>query len=121
MTRVHARVPRARDEIEVLVLDGEAVLYDSRRARLHRLNPTATALWQRCDGRRTTEAVVAELSARFGVSVETVAHDVARMLRQFEAAELVTAVGRDQVPGSDALGPPKSSRPSPPPTYRRME
>ena len=36
--------PKIRDDLAFVVLDGEAVIYDTRNQNIHHLNPTATRL-----------------------------------------------------------------------------
>ena len=42
--------PKARDDLTVVELDGEAVIYDEETTELHHLNPTATIVFALCDG-----------------------------------------------------------------------
>jgi hypothetical protein len=59
--------PRARaDGILSKAIDGELILYDEERHRAHRLNATAAAVWQHCDGRRTTDEIARLLSSETG-------------------------------------------------------
>jgi hypothetical protein len=44
------------------VIDGEAVVFETATARLHRLNPVATAVWEAIDGVTESEAIVARLA-----------------------------------------------------------
>ena len=59
----------------VLVLrvesDDCALLFDPDSGRVHVLNPTAVAVWQRFNGRRTLQEIVADLADEFdGLSPE---------------------------------------------------
>ena len=42
--------PKARDELTVVHLDGESVVYDASSGDLHHLNMSATAVLDLCDG-----------------------------------------------------------------------
>lgn len=45
--------------------DDCALLFDPDNGRVHVLNPTAVAVWQRLDGRRTLREIVAGLGEEF--------------------------------------------------------
>ncbi len=45
--------PKVRDDLTVVELDGEAVIYDEETTELHHLNPTATIVFGLCDGTAT--------------------------------------------------------------------
>ena len=56
-----AMKPRVRSEqITVVQLDGEAVLYDERTGMLHHLNPEGTLLYRLCDGTATVRQLANE-------------------------------------------------------------
>ena len=59
------RLPRARTENLLMenMPDGK-MLYDTTRDTAHSLNPTAALVWQHCDGRTTTEEMIAHLRQR---------------------------------------------------------
>jgi hypothetical protein len=57
-------------------LDGEAVLLDMRAQRLHRLNPTATLVWNCLDGASTIAEITADLSDVLAAPVDRVLADV---------------------------------------------
>ena len=89
MTSGPATMPRVGDAIEYVVLDGEAVVYDTANAELHRLNATATRIWECCDGVTSVDDVTDRLAANAGVERDLVASDVAAYLAQLEACGLV--------------------------------
>lgn len=61
--------PIARDaELLVEQFDGDAVIYDQRSHRVHRLDKRAHRIWRSCDGQST----IAELADRNGCSREIV-------------------------------------------------
>jgi hypothetical protein len=61
---------------------------------LHRLNETATLVWQHCDGRATVASVVGALAHAFGATQAVVEADVRALLHGLEERDLV-------VPGND--------------------
>lgn len=68
-------------------LDGEYVVYDG--TRLHRLDPTAAAVWALVDGRTAEDAIVKRLSKAYGAPREQVATDVAALLAALRTAGLL--------------------------------
>jgi len=55
------------DLVTVATYD-ERILYDSRNGRAHHLNSTLTWIWQRCDGSRTAEELVATIQQETGAA-----------------------------------------------------
>ncbi len=74
-------------------LDGETVLYDRRRRRLHLLNPSATVIWAALDGSLTGEQLVSELSQAFGVRFQTMHDHVTEVLATLREEGLIRAAG----------------------------
>jgi hypothetical protein len=72
-------VPQPAAGVHTVELDGEAVLYDERRSRLHVLNPIATLVWSCFDGVSSLDAVIADLAAVFEVDATVVGADVLRL------------------------------------------
>src|SRR5207237_4628899 len=68
-------VPARGDAVYAVEVDGEAVLLDEERGRLHLLSATATLVWRCFDGRASIGAIVADLSDILGVDYETVLAD----------------------------------------------
>ena len=48
-------------------LGDEASVYDWARAQVHALNPTASFVWQRCDGATSRQAIAAALRQGVGI------------------------------------------------------
>lgn len=58
-----------QDGLFVQNLDKEIVLLDTRTNQAQLLNPTAAAVWQRCDGQTTVPAIATRLTAELGMPV----------------------------------------------------
>jgi PqqD family protein of HPr-rel-A system len=58
--------PRARAELTVAEIDGEAVVYDPVPTKLHYLNHSAALIFGLCDGRTT----IAEMAEAIGEAYE---------------------------------------------------
>lgn len=68
--------PQRRDDLTVVVLDGEAVIYDERSEELHHLNTPATVVFEMCDAETTVEQMAAEIAEAFGMDATDVEPDV---------------------------------------------
>ena len=75
--------PKVRDDLAVVELDGEAVVFDEGSCDLHYLNPTATVVFGLCDGTGTIEELAADIAAAFGADEAQVRADVAAVVEDF--------------------------------------
>jgi hypothetical protein len=76
-------------------LDGEAVLYHEALRTVCVLNPTATAIWNRLDGRTDLDAIAEDLAATFGAEVEVVRRDVVSTVRGLGHRGVLAGVAPD--------------------------
>jgi hypothetical protein len=83
--------PRTRPGLDTRTIDDEMIVLDVARQRIHRLNPTASFIWQRCDGQHSSDDIMASLAAVHAVTIDRVAADVHRTLREFARLELIVA------------------------------
>ena len=58
--------PRRPDVVEE-TLDNETVLFDPVNAQIHRLNETATIVWNLCDGDTTTRQIAEKMTQAYDV------------------------------------------------------
>ncbi len=71
MNKISHLKPRARSEgLVVQTLPGETLVYDLERDVAHCLNETASLVWQRCDGRKTTKQIARALSSSLNQPVD---------------------------------------------------
>lgn len=98
MTRVK---PQIRDDLTVVELEGEAVIYDEQGGDLHHLNPTATIVFRLCDGTSTMPEMAEDISDAFGVPVEDVEPQIRSTVRRFRKANLLRPAR--VVAGSEAM------------------
>jgi hypothetical protein len=80
--------PVRRDDVLVEELDGEVVFSDPRDGRAYHLNPTAYAVWKRCDGRTTTRQIAEALVAEYDVDYDRALDDVEQLVVFFARAAL---------------------------------
>ena len=57
-------------DVRTQQLGQETLLLDRQGATVHVLNPTAYAIWQRCDGRHTPADIANRLRDQFAISAE---------------------------------------------------
>ena len=89
--------PKVRDDLTVVELDGEAVIYDEETTELHHLNPTATIVFGLCDGSATMAEMAADISEVFGVPLHEVEPQVRALIRRFRKVQLLEPNGRRYV------------------------
>jgi hypothetical protein len=74
---------------EELLLDGSMVLYHSCRQQIMTLNPTATLVWECCDGAHSLAMIAQELRDVFP-DAPTIEDDIMSVLRDFVDRGIVT-------------------------------
>ena len=90
-----AFTPRRAPSAYTVELDGEAVVLDEARNRLHHLNPTATLVWSCFDGSGTIEAIASDLADAFASVEDDVRVDVLSLARELAAQGLLEGVDSD--------------------------
>ncbi len=97
-------VPRPREDVACVILDGEAVIH--RAGRVHTLDPLATLVWRCCDRDASVDEIASELAEVFATPLETVRRDVSTVVEQLAALGLLTAngVGADRDVDASAVG-----------------
>jgi hypothetical protein len=83
------RNPTRRRDIETRTVDHETVILDVARNRVHRLNPSASYIWECCDGQRSVPEIAVELAGAHALSVDQVLSDVQDTIAEFERLELL--------------------------------
>ncbi len=81
--------PERRSDVIFRVVDGEVVILDRRHDTVHRLNATASFVWEHCDGNRTAEEIADLLAAEFPDARDQVLADVRHILAQFDRLGLL--------------------------------
>ncbi len=85
------RPAKVRDDLAVVELDGEAVIYDEESGNLHHLNPTATIVFRLCDGTASVEELSRDIAETFGVAIDEVSSQVRSLIQEFRKARLLEA------------------------------
>jgi PqqD family protein of HPr-rel-A system len=81
--------PKMRDDLTVVELDGEAVIYDDRSGDLHHLNATAMLVAELCDGAATVGELTTDISRAFGVPEIEIERQIRILLRRLRRAGLL--------------------------------
>jgi PqqD family protein of HPr-rel-A system len=93
--------PRARPDLTVVELDGEAVIYDEATGDLHRLNATATVVFSLLDGSTTLDDLSADLAATYGVPPTQVGEQVRALVDGLAGSHLLVGAEPDPAEGAD--------------------
>jgi hypothetical protein len=66
-----AKAPRRRSDLLVRAVEGETVILDRARGLIHRLNGSASLIWDRCNGEREVADIAASVQAAFHVNLKS--------------------------------------------------
>lgn len=80
------RAPRA--DLQVELVDGEAVILDKESGKVHQLNATATLVWGGIADGNSPSQIAASLSEEFDIQREIAERDVQQVIEQFEELKL---------------------------------
>jgi hypothetical protein len=75
--------PRQQRGFRLETLESELLLYDPGQTKTIYLNPTASLIWQMCDGKHTVDEIIALLQESYPDAAEGIPRDVAAALDQF--------------------------------------
>jgi PqqD family protein of HPr-rel-A system len=92
--RVPATRPRVRGDLTVVVLDGEAVVYDEVSGELHHLNASATVVFEMLDGTSTIRELAGDVADAFGQPPQEIEAQVRKLVRQFRQLGLLNGEPR---------------------------
>ncbi|MCG3139022.1 MAG: Coenzyme PQQ synthesis protein D [Phycisphaerae bacterium] len=82
--------PQRLNHLVIHELDQELLLYDPNLDRSHRLNPSASFIWQQCDGQHTVEQIAQLLTDHFEVELADAVKDTQSALQRLRAEQLIT-------------------------------
>jgi PqqD family protein of HPr-rel-A system len=82
-------VPRRRSDVLELDMGDGIILYDDSSNLVHHLNPSASILWQLCDGEADASTLATETSEELGVDLDQARADIAALITELEALGLV--------------------------------
>lgn len=87
--KLRERRPQHRSDLLCRIIEGEAVILNREAGVLHRLNPTASFIWDCCDGNLRVDDIVARLASAYDVDLMTGQKDVSETLLKFESLSLL--------------------------------
>ena len=73
-------------------VDDDLVVYDPVRCRAITFNPTARAVWERCDGTLTETDIVSQLTDLFDADREVIGREVGTLLAHLRTQGLISVV-----------------------------
>lgn len=90
-----------RDDLAVVEIDGDLVVYDPVQLESHVLSGGAVIVWLELDG-QSVDGLTERVAARLGLAMDEIADDVTGVLTQFQALGLLSGSARHE--GTDADG-----------------
>ncbi len=81
--------PRRREGVLDIDMGDGFILFDESSSLVHHLNPSATLIWQLCDGTGTVADLAGDIAAEYGLDEPTIRSQVAEVIAEFDALELV--------------------------------
>jgi PqqD family protein of HPr-rel-A system len=82
------KAPPRRSDLREERLDGEAIVADPRTGHTHRLNASALAIWDACDGRATTREIAEQLTRSWDLSFDDALDHVDQLVARFAGLRL---------------------------------
>lgn len=82
-------LPRRDPDIRIHTSDVEAVLTNPATGSVYRLNPTALAVWELCDGQTTLEEAASALAELTDQSPQEITQDIRRTVDELTELGLV--------------------------------
>jgi PqqD family protein of HPr-rel-A system len=89
--------PRARADLTVVDIDGEAVAYDPVARDLHHLNHSAALVFELCDGRTTIAEMTGAISEAYEMDPRDLEKQIRPLLRQLRQVGLLEGKAAEQI------------------------
>ena len=81
--------PKRRSDLNYRKIDGETLILNRVEKRLHQLNPTASFVWDCCDGSANIAAIIDLLTHAYEVDASTARKDVEAVILNLRNAHLL--------------------------------
>src|SRR4030095_15241333 len=81
--------PKRRSDLNYRTIDGETVILNRKDGRLHQLNPTASFIWDCCDGNSNITGIIDRLTGAYDVDSSTARKDVEKVLSNLRNSNLL--------------------------------
>jgi hypothetical protein len=82
-------MPSRRSDLNFRIIEGEMVVLDRKRGLVHQLNPTASLIWNRCDGQSTIRTIAGHLVRTYDVDLATALGDISKVVGDFRGHGLL--------------------------------
>jgi PqqD family protein of HPr-rel-A system len=82
-------VPRKRADVLELDLGDGVILYDDSSTLVHHLSPSASVIWQLCQGDASVETLATEVAEELGHERDQVLADITALVAELDALGLV--------------------------------
>lgn len=81
--------PKIKSGVYIRELKNEKAIYDKQTGNVHFINPTASFIFDLCDGNHSKEDIIAQLQDNYDVSRETATKDVEDVLNDLKEKEIL--------------------------------
>jgi len=81
--------PKVREDLDIVELDEELVLYDPARDEVHYLNATAALVFRLCDGSATVKEIATDIAGAIRVSEKRIERQVRTLLKELREVGLL--------------------------------
>jgi hypothetical protein len=81
--------PQRRPDVTYRTIDGETVILNRQEGRLHQLNPTASFIWNCCDGTLKIDEIADRLANAYEIDSITGRKDVEEILSKLRSLNLL--------------------------------
>ena len=86
-------LPRRRADLTTRMIDGEIVILNRDSSEVHHLNPTASRIWELCDGSTSPEEIAVRVAASFNASADQIMSDVIGAVADLQRLGLISQQG----------------------------
>jgi Coenzyme PQQ synthesis protein D (PqqD) len=81
--------PKRRSDLSYRTIEGETLILNRKEGHLHQLNPTASFIWDCCDGNSNIADITDRLAGAYEVNSSTARKDVEEVLSNLRSSNLL--------------------------------
>lgn len=86
-----AQYPKRRSDLNYRTIEGETIILNREEGQLHQLNPSASFIWDCCDGNSNIAEIIDRLAGAYEVEPSTARKDVEEVLLKLRKSNLLEA------------------------------